>query len=93
LLALVVGHNLKEESLLWESFINLKKARNSFVHEGIPQIGNQPVSEETALKLINATEMIIAKVREWIPPELQWPVFLYNTHIEAIGKIPLLPPH
>ena len=47
LLKTLLGVSLKENNDLWESFKNLKKARNSFVHEGIAKIGQNPISEKS----------------------------------------------
>jgi hypothetical protein len=72
LLRFFTGHSLKEDLRLWESFRNLKAARNSFVHEGVAKIGGTPVTIEIGKKLIGAAAEIIAKIREWIPRELHW---------------------
>ena len=44
LLKILTGVSLKDENELWEAFKNLKKARNSFVHEGIAKIGEQTLN-------------------------------------------------
>ena len=87
LLRLFAGHSLKEDPRLWELFKNLRTARNSFVHEGVAKIGGVPVTNETALKLIGAAAEIIAKIREWIPPELHWPEFKHTIQVEVEKKL------
>ena len=87
LLRFFTGHSLKEDLLLWELFMNLKAARNSFVHEGVAKIGDVPVTNETASKLIGAAGEIIAKIREWIPQELHWPEFKHTIQFEAMKKL------
>lgn len=72
LLRYVTGHSLKEEPKLWEFFLQLKKARNDFVHEGVARIGREPVDAKRADLLILAAKNIIGRVRDWLPIELQW---------------------
>jgi hypothetical protein len=52
LLGHFVGHSLKENPDLWGSFMNLKRARNTFVHEGVATIGEQPVTVQQAGLLV-----------------------------------------
>ena len=87
LLMFFTGHSLKAEPKLWESFRNLKTARNSFVHEGTATIGATRVSVETARRLLASASDIISKVREWLPPELHWPVFKHAIQIEGLKKL------
>ena len=68
-----VGHSLKEELTLWTAFQHLRKARNTFVHEGRAVIGGQDVDEAQARVLIGRVDEIISLVRQWLPGELQWP--------------------
>jgi len=68
------GHTLKEDAALWEAFKNLKSARNSFVHEGVAMVGMTPLSKDDAAALVGRVDCIIAKIREWIPEEVRWPV-------------------
>jgi hypothetical protein len=35
LLSVLVGHSLKDNARLWERLVNLRDARNSFVHTGV----------------------------------------------------------
>jgi hypothetical protein len=87
LLMFLSGHSLKAENRLWVSFIQLKNARNSFVHEGRASIGGVPVSIEAARKLVTTASEIVTKVREWLPVDLQWPVFNHVVQIEAVMKL------
>lgn len=86
LLKFFTGHSLKEEAALWEAFKNLKTARNSFVHEGVPKVGNVPLSLEQARDLVGRSNNVIAKIREWIPNDLHWLEF--NNKLEvSIHKV------
>lgn len=87
LLEFFIGRSLKTEAKLWESFKNLKTARNSFVHEGIAKVGGTSVSIETARTLVSSASEIISKVREWLPQELHWPVFKHTIRVEAVKKL------
>lgn len=87
LLHVLTGHSLKEEAKLWESFKNLSTARNKFVHEGIATIGDIKVSPKTAEDLVTSAAKIIAKVHEWIPEQVKWPVFEHRWNIEVRKRI------
>jgi hypothetical protein len=68
------GHSLKEDAVLWEAFKNLKSARNTFVHEGTATVGNAAITKDDARVLVARVDEIIAKIREWIPADMRWPV-------------------
>ena len=85
------GHSLKEDNALWEAFKNLRKARNSFVHEGVPRIGRCVVTSIEALAMIGRADQIAEKVGEWLPEELRWPVFVQPVQVE-FGKVLLRAP-
>ena len=82
-----VGHSLKDEKTLWTAFKHLRTARNKFVHEGHAVIGGQVVDQETARILIGRVDEIIAKVREWLPEDLRWPVFQSTIRAELTHPI------
>ena len=86
LLEVLCGHSLKEDNGLWEAFKNLRKARNSFVHEGVPKIAKSGVTAEEALALIAKADQIAEKVRQWLPEELRWPAFFHEVPVE-FGKL------
>jgi hypothetical protein len=87
LLQFFTGHSLKREAKLWESFMNLKTARNRFVHEGVASVSGVPVSAEDAIKLVDAASDVISKVREWLPEQLHWMVFRHHVKIEMVKRI------
>jgi len=87
LLQFFTGHSLKSEAGLWDLFMKLKRARNTFVHEGIAKVGGRPVSVEDARRLVAAASDVISKVREWLPEQLHWPVFRYQVEIQMRKKI------
>lgn len=87
LLKFFTGHSLKEEQKLWESFRNLKTARNSFVHEGVAKVGGSPLNTEMTKNLIASASEIIQKVREWLPQELHWPEFRRMIKFEVTKQL------
>jgi len=81
LLKQLLGKSLKEKSDLWESFKNLKNARNSFVHDGIAKIGNVEVSLNQTKHLIARASEIIEFIKEELPEELRWPEFEHKFNV------------
>lgn len=75
LLKIFTGHSLKkDEPKLWDVFYHLKSARDTFVHGGIARITRKSDKLELieAQELILQADVIILKVREWLPKEIQW---------------------
>jgi hypothetical protein len=74
LLKVLTSHSLKEDRGLWQAFRDVKSARNSFVHEGIARIGkaSEPVDPKTVRSLIHSAELVISKIREWLPDDMRW---------------------
>jgi hypothetical protein len=60
---------MKEEPLLWESFSNLKNARNALAHEGIASLGKRGelVDASKARKLVNDADKIISWIEQLLP--------------------------
>ena len=87
LLKFFTGHSLKEEKDLWESFKNLKTARNSFVHEGVAKIGGAAIATDRTRILIAEAYNIISRVRQWIPQELHWPEFQHDIKVEVMKQL------
>jgi len=87
LLKILTGVSLKEKKELWDAFKNLKKARNSFVHEGIAKVGNRALSREDAQRLIGSADKIIRFIKEKLPEDMKWPEFKYAFKVEATMKL------
>jgi hypothetical protein len=79
------GRSLKEDNGLWEAFKNLKKARNSFVHEGQAMLGKQALLATEAAGLIDRADQMLAKIRDWLPEHLRWPVYAHSAQV-VVGK-------
>jgi hypothetical protein len=83
LLESLTRRSLKEEGpRLWESLMNLKDARNSFVHDGVAKIGDTTVTVERAKELVECASEVVLKVRDWLPDEMVWPAFDHKVVIE-----------
>jgi hypothetical protein len=78
-----MGHSLKENAALWQSFMTLKTARNKYVHEGVATIGGVPVTIDEALSLLRQVFAISEWIRDRLPADLQWQKFEIPTQIEA----------
>lgn len=75
---ILIGRSLKENNDLWEAFKHLRKARNSFTHEGLAVVGGTEVSDEVAAKLIGRAGEIIEFIKNELPDELKWGEFKHN---------------
>ena len=89
LLKMLVGHSLKENTALWQDFMNLKTARNKFVHEGVAMVGGQPISDSEAKRLVHQAAAVINCIRQWLPESVQWPSFEPSTKFEISLAIPV----
>lgn len=87
LLKILTGISLKDDNELWKALINLRKARNSFVHEGIAKIGNSILDREDAKRLVGSASEIINFIKEKLPEDIKWPEFKYNFEIQAEMKV------
>lgn len=89
LLKFFTGHSLNgvDTKRQWQSFMELKNARNSFVHKGVAEIGKIPINTETAQKLIASADEVIATIKAWLPEELHWPEFKHDIHVEIVKKL------
>jgi hypothetical protein len=67
LLRVFTGHSLKDQPVLWEQFVNLRKARNSLSHEGVIRIGDAAVGADKAKLLIGKADEIIKWVELLLP--------------------------
>ena len=87
LLEMLCGHSLKSNADLWQSFKNLKTARNTFVHEGTAKIGGVAVTLDQASNFILLADKIISQIRDWIPEEMKWPEFQHRVQIQFVQRI------
>lgn len=84
LLRILSGHSLKDDNALWISFLNLRKARNSFVHEGVAKnLARDVVTEDEARSLVGKANEILAFVRSNLPTDLQWPEYPHQIKVGA----------
>src|SRR5205823_5949027 len=59
LLQAFTGRSLKDDPALWQSFKNLRDARNSFVHEGQARIGGTLVDADKTHELVAAAGRVL----------------------------------
>jgi hypothetical protein len=87
LLKELCGHSLKEDAELWGAFKAIRRARNTFVHGGVP-LGSQGqiTLNETTQLVINA-QKIVAFVKSHLPDDLKWPTFQYKFETKIIQQI------
>jgi hypothetical protein len=67
LLLALTGHSLKHEQTLWNEFNDLKKARNTLAHEGVPRVAGKRVDAEKAKQLLDSANKIAAWVELLLP--------------------------
>jgi hypothetical protein len=75
LLLAVARRSLKEDNRLWEGFQNLRRTRNTFVHEGKAIIGGAPVDVVEAARLIGIAREILDWVDQLLPGAHRRPVY------------------
>jgi hypothetical protein len=85
LLQVLCGHSLKEDNGLWEAFKNLRRARNSFVHEGLAMVGKQVLQIADATALLDKADQVLTKIRDWLPEVHRWPVYDHAVQVQ-LGK-------
>jgi hypothetical protein len=73
LLGALGGVSLKKEERLWEAFSKIRKARNSFVHEGLALIDGARVTPKIAVQLLESAKEIVAFIENSLPPSQKRP--------------------
>ena len=86
----LIGKSIKDDFKLWESFIDLRKARNSFAHNGVAIVNGTEVTLLKAREFIMKANEIIKFIREDLPEEQLWPEF---EHTIKIGVTQILMEH
>lgn len=87
LLNMLCGYSLKQDQELWEPFMNLKSARNTFVHEGVARIGRAPATEEDTRRLLASAVQIIQSVGKRLPEDLKWKEYKHELKVNAQWKM------
>lgn len=73
-LELLTGKSLKKEQALWQHYVNLRKARNGFMHGGRAVLSNGvAVSAEKAQELINGARTIVDWIEALLPEQHRRP--------------------
>ena len=86
------GRSLKEDSRLWAAHLHLRKARNSFVHQGRALLGKrkEPVTREKARELVQQAREIIDFIEALLPEDQRRPRLKRRS--EVVTDIALRPP-
>lgn len=71
LIAALGGTSLKSEARLWENFVHLRKARNSFAHEGQAVVDRIVVTAQHAANLVTGAEEIVRWVESQLPATIR----------------------
>jgi len=94
LLGILTGKSLKGEQALWEGYKRLRKARNSFVHEGIAirLQDKKPLTEEDGKILVDVAWKIISHIKSNIlgEPESKPKISVshtFKTQIRGVDNI------
>ena len=77
LLKIMLGTSLKDDNDLWESFKNIRNARNSFIHEGVAKIGEKELTEDDASRLTKRAHEVVSFIRDRLPEKFHWTEFKY----------------
>jgi hypothetical protein len=86
------GRSLKSEVGLWEKFQHLRRARNSFVHQGIAVIGDQQVDQVRAAELIQAAGQIIEWIESMLPGDERRPQAPSSSLVEVTRLVGTIQP-
>jgi hypothetical protein len=93
LLDAVCGNSLKlHDSRLWEGFQNLRKARNSYVHDGQLVIGATNVSQQQAAQLLGAAGEILEWIDTLLPDSERRPTLSPEGNLEVVKWLVGEPP-
>ena len=71
LLPTLTGHSLKEEQELWTSLKELRQARNSLAHEGVPCVGKKELDLADTERLVKNAQKIVAWVYAKLPAAMR----------------------
>jgi hypothetical protein len=78
------GKSLADEDELWQTFIDLRKARNSFAHEGTAvDMKGQVVNPERAQQLIAGARRVLDWIEALLPEESHRKTFTATTKLEV----------
>jgi hypothetical protein len=79
LLKILTSKSLKDDATLWQAFIDLRKARNSIAHTGLPILNDREINSVQAGQLVGGAKNIINWVEQLLPESMRRPI--YATHI------------
>lgn len=91
LLGVLGGRSLKDDERLWAAGVQLRDARNSFVHEGRARFGKakRVVTRQKARELVMQAGEIIDFIEELLPEEARRP--RETNPVQVTTTLPLVP--
>jgi hypothetical protein len=95
LLRIFGGRSLKDEARLWDASIDLRRARNSFVHRGRPVLGKKirtPVTREKARELVAQAGEIIDFIEALLPEDHRRPRIQAQSPVSVTMPLIVRPP-
>src|SRR6266568_4571598 len=87
LLKILTNKSLKDDPALWQSFVDLRKARNSIAHTGKPTLNRREINPEQARLLIGGAKNIINWIEQLLPEIMRRPIYATQTNINIVKPI------
>ncbi len=87
LLKILTNKSLKDDPALWQSFVDLRKARNSIAHTGKPTLNRREINPEQAGQLIGGAKNIINWIEQVLPEIMRRPIYATQTNINIVKPI------
>lgn len=75
LLKILVNKSLKDDTMLWRAFDDLRQARNSIAHAGKPILNRREINSEQAGQLVGGAKNIITWVEQLLPESMRRPLY------------------
>jgi hypothetical protein len=95
LLKTMGGRSLKDDSRLWQAGVQLRQARNTFVHDGRAMLGRRtktPVTQERARELVTQAGEIIDFIEALLPEDKRRPRLQNEVEVTTTTTIWVVPP-
>jgi hypothetical protein len=83
----VAGVSLISNKDLWNSFNELRTARNNFAHQGKATINGKELDREHLGRLVNDAKRIVSWITDLLPPDHKPPVLDVQTKLEITQQI------
>ncbi len=82
----LAGKSLADEQHLWRTFVDLRKARNSFAHEGVAvDTQGNVVTPEKAAQLVSGAREVLDWIEALLPEKHRRKTFTATTKLEVVS--------